>query len=89
MRSVRKFVLVDHEVTVSMPYEAKILTAHKNTYDNWPAVWIEARWDEPHISKLAEFRTVATGDTVPDEYEYVGTSFNGVFAWHVYQRIVV
>ena len=47
-------------------------------------------WGETPVHAVAPtvtrtFRTIGTGDDVPDVGDYLGTVFDGPYVWHVYE----
>jgi hypothetical protein len=64
---------------------AKFLTA--NIQNEVPQIWIEHS-PESDIKAKVELKILATGNTVPQDFNYLGTFFEDVYVWHVYAKAV-
>lgn len=67
--------------TVEMPVGARIVAVgmKRSKVTIWAEVDSEAETEE------RRFRVYGTGHSIEDGWEYVGTCFDGPFAWHVYE----
>lgn len=49
------------------------------------SLWAEI--DNEGENTARSFRIYATGQGIPDGAAYVGTALDGMFVWHVYERL--
>lgn len=87
-KTIWKFaVKLQERFTLELPENFKILKI-ANGY-----IWIEGSFttmrDPKNVgtSRTIMFAIVGTGQSVPRGFQYVGTYFEGVYVWHVYQQI--
>jgi hypothetical protein len=55
--------------------------------DGLPSLWAEID-DAVEVVELRNFECIATGDTFPDDYKYIGTfiAADGFHVWHVCEK---
>lgn len=84
MRTVYKYKLElkDGVQEISMPIGAKVLffTMQKET----PTIWAEVN-TEMKGSQIRAFIIHGTGHPIGPNENYVGTTFDRVFVWHLYE----
>jgi hypothetical protein len=71
-----------HEV--AMPSQAKIV--HVACQDTSGVVSLWAEIENESASVTRSFRIYGTGQSIPDDTDYVGTALDGMFVWHVYEK---
>jgi hypothetical protein len=82
-RVIHKLPLTETSQTIKVSVGAfKVLTVHEQ--HGVPTIWYETL-EKPMIPVEVRFISVATGDAVPENSVYVGTTFCGAFVWHIYQ----
>ena len=83
MKTVYKYQLYNHETMLFMSYSVtKLLTV--NLQQGTPQLWVEHNTDIPNAEtfRIARF---GTGWSIPDNAEYISTTFEGDFVWHWYK----
>lgn len=73
---------VEDNVTVSMPKDARIISAQSQR--GAVTIWAEVEPDAPRVNR--RFRVVGTGHRFDGTgLRHVGTVQAGLFVWHVYE----
>lgn len=82
-RVIHKLPLTETSQTIKVSVGAfKVLTVHEQ--NGIPTIWYETL-EKPMIPMEVRFITVSTGDAVPENSIYVGTTFSEPHVWHIYQ----
>ncbi len=48
-------------------------------------LWAQVPDGDPELLEVRNFAVIGTGWDVPDPGIYIGTVFDGIFVWHVYE----
>lgn len=84
MKKVLKYPLIlEDEQHIDMPLGAEILTLQLQR--DQPYVW--ALVDTKNHYRAKTIYTVGTGRPVPEDSFYIGTYQQGLFVWHVFEKI--
>ena len=88
-KTIWKFpVELTKRFTLKLPWDFKILKVAKGQ------IWIEGSFPPVRGSLTTDrlinivFAIVGTGHSVPKGFQHVGTYFEGMYVWHVYQQWV-
>jgi len=71
---------------VAMPSHATIV--HVACQDTPGVVSLWAEIENESASVTRSFRIYGTGQSIPDDTDYVGTALDGMFVWHVYENVL-
>lgn len=84
MKTIFKYRLrvVDRQ-TLPIPTGFKV--RYVGTQDREVMVWIEL--DDSHDTAPVDFLIIGTGEAVPPEGIYIGTTIVGYYVWHVYVAV--
>ena len=80
MRVIHKYTVSDYS---SLPLPLDFSVMHFDFQEGVPCIWVEV----PALIEAYTFcscRIVGTGMQVPEGLNYIGTSFEGTFVWHLY-----
>jgi hypothetical protein len=81
MKTVYKYSLYHGLTNISAPGNAKPLST--GMQNGSVMLWMEV--DVNNLLQIYNFHVVPTGGSVPQNGHYIGTAFDGMFVWHVYQ----
>jgi len=85
MRTVYKYPLKveDGKQCILLPEDSKLVTI--GSQEDKPVMWFEV---DPSTQPLPEiFRVYGTGQPIHINYDYTGSSFCGMYVWHVYRKV--
>jgi hypothetical protein len=81
-RVIHKFpVHSSSEIQLGMP--AKFL--YVAMQGDYPQLWVQ-HCPDSHIQATAQIRTFATGQEIPEGFEFLGTWLDGSYVWHAYAK---
>jgi hypothetical protein len=82
-RQIWKFqVPFDEVCIVEMPLGARVVFVGEQN----DAIYLWAEVDPAHRKVVRKFAIVGTGQSIPEDLEYVGTVQTPPFVWHVYEE---
>ena len=75
--------LMGDVVEIELPSCANIL--HVATQNNWPCLWALIN---PHnkTTEFRKFRIAGTGHPIEGNWKYIGTIFQNVLVWHIFEE---
>lgn len=85
---IHKFQMTDE--VCRFPLGNVVLVAQQNSYQDFPAVWIERPVDggSPNTMATQEYRIFGTGHPIDARgLEHVGSAICGPYVWHVYREV--
>jgi hypothetical protein len=83
VKVVHKFTVIEDGNAIAMDPAAQIV--HFAVQNGMCRLWALLNPTAPAIHR--QFRVFGTGHPIPEEYQHRGTCLDGMFVWHLFERV--
>lgn len=86
MRTIWKYELPQPVSTIEMPQG---VVRHVAAQGSAICIWVDVDDVDVLGARARTFHAINTGDPVPDDLTYLGTTHVGAIVWHVFEQAAV